>query len=145
MVGWGRKPYLGPAEIASFSSRDLGRSNKHDTFWHIVSIGYFYILFLRAIAVSDFLSLEIYKNLDPLLSSITFTVNSHADNLSINIFVSNIVHHEISYFIKIRVKVFYIQILFKCEIPPLCFLIKAIVYRKNSLQKNFFCKKSFLL
>ena len=79
-VGWGRKPYLGPAQIATFSSRDLSRSNKYDTFWHVVSTGYFYFLFLWAIAVSDFLPLEIYKNLGPLVSSITFTVNNRADN-----------------------------------------------------------------
>ena len=30
VVGWGRKSYLGPAEIASFSSRDFSRSNKHE-------------------------------------------------------------------------------------------------------------------
>ena len=33
-----------------------------------------------AIAVSDFSPLEIYKNLALVLSTITFTVNSHADN-----------------------------------------------------------------
>ena len=38
--------YLVPAEIASISSRDLSQSNKHDTFWHVVSTGYFSILFL---------------------------------------------------------------------------------------------------
>ena len=37
--------YLGPAEISSFSSRDLSRLNKHDSFWLAVSTGYFYILF----------------------------------------------------------------------------------------------------
>ena len=31
MVGWVRKSYLGLAEMASFSSRDFSRSNKHDT------------------------------------------------------------------------------------------------------------------
>ena len=39
-----------------------------------------YILFLWAIIVSDFLPLEIYKNLVFPLSSITFTTNSQADN-----------------------------------------------------------------
>ena len=58
-------------EIASFFSRDISRSNKHDTFWHVVSTGYFYVLFLWAIAVSDFLTLEIHKNLGPPLSCIT--------------------------------------------------------------------------
>ena len=38
---WGgsRKSYLGPAEIASFSSQDFSRSYKHDTFGHVVSAG----------------------------------------------------------------------------------------------------------
>ena len=79
--GWGRKSSLGPAETASFSSRDFSRSNKHDSCWHVVSTGSFYVLFLWAIAVSDFLLLEVYKNLGLPLSTMTFTVNSHADNL----------------------------------------------------------------
>ena len=41
---------------------------------------YFYVLFLWAIAASDFRPLEIHKNLGLPLSTITFTVNSHADN-----------------------------------------------------------------
>ena len=45
-MGWSRKSYLGLAEMASFSSRDLSRCNKHDLFWLVVSTGYFYILFL---------------------------------------------------------------------------------------------------
>ena len=40
-MGWGRKSFLGPAEISSISSPDLSQSNKHDTFLHVVSIGYF--------------------------------------------------------------------------------------------------------
>ena len=80
VVGWGRKSYLGPAEMSSFSSRDLYRRNKHDSFWLVVSTGYFYILFLWAIVVSDFLPLEIHKHLVLPLSSITFTANSQADN-----------------------------------------------------------------
>ena len=79
VVGWGRKSYLGPAEISSFSSRDLSRRNKHDSIW-LVSTRYFYILFLWAIVVSDFLPLEIHKHLVLPLSSITFTANSQADN-----------------------------------------------------------------
>ena len=79
-VGWGRKSCLGPAEISSFSSRDLSRHNKHDSFWLVVSTVYFYILFFWAIVVSDFPPLEIHKNLVLPLSSITFTANSQADN-----------------------------------------------------------------
>ena len=80
--GWwsGEKSYLGPAEKAPFSSQNFSRSNKHDTFGHVVSTRYFYILFLWTIAVSDFHPLEIYKNFSLPLSTITFTTNRHADN-----------------------------------------------------------------
>ena len=44
--GWGRKSYLGPAEIASFSSRYFSQSNKYDIFLHVVLTRYFYVLFL---------------------------------------------------------------------------------------------------
>ena len=80
VVDCARKSYLGPAEIASFSSRGFSRSNKHDTFWHVVLTGYFYVLFIWAIAVSAFCPLEIYKNLGLPLSTITLTVNSHIGN-----------------------------------------------------------------
>ena len=50
MVEWGRKSYLGLAEIAYFSCRDFSQNNKHDTFCHVVSTGYLYVLFLWAIA-----------------------------------------------------------------------------------------------
>ena len=86
-MGWGRKSYLGLAEISSFSSRDLSRRNKHDSLWLVVSTGYFYILFLWVIVVFDFPPLEIHKYLVLLLSSITFTSNSQADNHSINILI----------------------------------------------------------
>ena len=80
VVGWGRKSDLRPAEIASFSSWDLSRRSKHDSFWLVVSTGYFYILFLWAIVVSDFLPIEIHKHLVLPLSNIFFTTNSQADN-----------------------------------------------------------------
>ena len=32
----GRRYYLGPAEMASFSSRDLRGCTKHDIFWDVV-------------------------------------------------------------------------------------------------------------
>ena len=99
MVGWGRKSFLEPAEIASFSSRNFSRSNKDDTFWHVVSTEYLYVLFLWTIAVLDFRPLKIYKNLGLPLSTITFTVNSHADNHFYEyLFVSNIVQCEFSLF-----------------------------------------------
>ena len=79
VVGWVGKSYLGPTEITIFSSWDFSRSKKHDTFWHVVSTRYFYVLFLWAISVSDFIPLEIYKDVGFSLSTITLTVNSHAD------------------------------------------------------------------
>ena len=111
VVGWDRKLYLGPAEITSFSSRDLRRRNKHNSFWFVVSTGYFYILFLGA-TVSDFLPLVLP------LSSITFTAKSQDDKH----FYKYIYLFQILYgmkakqnTIKIHVTVFYIQIWFKCK------------------------------
>ena len=75
----GQKSYLGPADISSFSSWDLSRRNKHDSFWSAMSTGNFYISFLWGIVVLDFLPLEIHKHLVLLLSSITFTA-SQADS-----------------------------------------------------------------
>ena len=76
---WG---VVGLSEISSFSSRGFGWSNKHDSLWHVVSTGCFCVSFFWAIAASNFRPLEIYKNLGLALSTITFTVNSHADNHS---------------------------------------------------------------
>ena len=92
VVGWGRKSYLGPAEITYFSSRDFSRSNKHHTFWHVISTGCFHVLLLWAIAISDFCFWEIHKNFSFPLPAITFTVNSHANNhfYKYIVFVSNI-------------------------------------------------------
>ena len=117
VVGWGRKSYSGPAEIVSFSRWYFSRSNKQAWhilaccidlifprfifmrhFWHVVSTGYFYVLFLWDIAGSYFRLLEIYENLGLTLSTITY------------------IQYEISFFlIKLYVKVFYIW--FKCEAP----------------------------
>ena len=101
--------------------------------WHVVSTGYFYVLFLWAIAASDYRALEIYKNLGLPLSLLQQTATQIT--ISVNIFVSNIIQYEISFFIKIHVKVltkvFYIQIWFKCETQLLFFLIRTMVYRKK--------------
>ena len=80
VVGWHRKSYQEPAEIASFSSRDFSQSYKLDTFWHVISTGYFYVLFLWAIAVSDFRCWEIHRNLSLPLFTTTFTVIGHIDS-----------------------------------------------------------------
>ena len=58
--GWGRKSLLGAAKIASFSRRNFSWSNKHDTFWRVVTTRYFYVLFLWTIAVSDFCLLDFF-------------------------------------------------------------------------------------
>ena len=79
-VGCYRKFYIGSAEIASFSNRGFSQSNKYGTFWHVVSTEYFCVLVLWAITVTDFYPLETYKNLGLPLPTITFTVNSHANN-----------------------------------------------------------------
>ena len=77
-ASWGKKSYLGPAGITSFSSQELSQHNKYDSFWLVVTTGCFYILFLWAFVVSDYFLLEIYKHLVLPLSSITFTANSQA-------------------------------------------------------------------
>ena len=138
VVGWGRKFHLKPAKIAFFSSRDLSRRNKHDSFWLVVSTGYFYILFLWAIVVSDFFPLELYEHLVLPLSSIIFRANSQADNHFYEyIYLFQPLYNiESVFFIKIHVKVFCIQVWIKCEILLLFFLIKGRVYRKKTLYKK---------
>ena len=119
VVGWGRKYYLVPDEISSFSSLDLSQRNKHDSFWFVILTGYFQILFLWAIVVSDFLPLEIHKHLVLPLSSITFTANSQADN------------HFYKY-------IYLFQILYSTKYPLRFFIFMfdlnvKMVYRKNFL------------
>ena len=104
-MGWDRKSYLELAKIVSFSSRDLSQRKKDDSFWLALSTGYFYILFLWANVVSDFLPLEIYKHLALPLSSITFTAKSPADNHFYKyIYVSDIIQYEISFLLKYTLK-----------------------------------------
>ena len=78
--GWGRKSSLGPTEIASFSSQDLCQGNRNDSFWLVALTGYFYILFLWAIVVSDCPPLEIHKLLALPLSRIIFIANRQVDD-----------------------------------------------------------------
>ena len=47
-MGCGKKSYLGPAKISPFSSWDLSQRNRHDSFWLVISTGYFYILFFMS-------------------------------------------------------------------------------------------------
>ena len=128
VVGWGRKYYLGPAEIASFSSRDFSQSNKHDTFWHAASSGYFCVLWLWAIAAMDFHSLEIYKKLGLYLSTIIIAGNNHADN------------HFYKYICFKYYTVWNQFFLLKCTLKVFN------IHKNHSLQKkNFIEKKRFFL
>ena len=105
----------------TFFQRDLNQSNRHDTSWHVVSTGYFCVLVLWAIAISDFLPLKIYKKLGPPSSSIAFKANSHACLKYYTVWN------------QFFIKDFYIWIRFKRETLHLFFLINAMVFRKNSL------------
>ena len=81
-------------------------------------------LFLWAIAVSDFCSLEIYKNLGVPLSIITFIVNSHEDNH----------FYKCIYLFQILSQLFY----FKCERQLWFFPIKTMVYLKTLYRRKKF-------
>ena len=68
------------------------------------------------------------------LISTTFTANSQADNhFSKYIYLFQILYSMKSLFIKIHVKVFYIQVQFKCKIPPF--------WHGHDLQKKLFLEK----
>ena len=116
-----------------FFKLGFSRSNKHDTFWHVVSIRYFYVLFLWAIAVWDFRRLEIYKSLSLSWSTTTFTVNSNANNhFHKYIYLFQIYSMKSVFLLKFTLRYFYIQIWLKCETPLWFFLIK------NMVKKIFF-------
>ena len=117
VVVCGRKSYLGAAEIASFFSRDFSRVNEHNTFWHTVSTGYFYVLFLWVFVVSDFCLLETYKNIGYPMSTITLIYS---------------------------IQSFLIQI-HNIKIPLLFLLTKTIVYKKKKKKKNSLQKKLVFL
>ena len=106
-----------------FFQREFLPKHKHDTFWNVVLTGYFYVLFLWIIVVSDFCPID-------------FTVNSHADSH----FYKYIYLFQISYSVEsifviiIHVtKILCIQIWFICVTPPTFFLIRIIFYRKKTL------------
>ena len=140
VVGYARKSYLGPAEIASFSICGFSQSNKHNTFCIVVLTGYFYVLFLWAVAVSALRPLEIYKKVDLSLPPVTLTVNSHWDNHFYKYIhlLQMLYNMKLVFFIKMHLKVSQIQIWFKCETQPLFFLTKTMVYRKKICIKNNF-------
>ena len=140
----GRKSYLGPAEITSFSSRDFNRNDKHDTFWHAVTNGYLYFLFLWTIAVSNFRPLEICKKIGFPLSIITFTVNNHAENhFHKHTYLIQMLYSMKSVFLwkctlRFLPRFFNIQIWFKWETPLLIFLIRTWSTEKKLYRKSFF-------
>ena len=84
--------------------------------------GYFYVLFLWAIAVSDFQSLEIDKNLGLPLSVIIFIVISHADNH----FYKYIYLFQILYSIKLVFLLLSVSL----------FFLKKYLYRRISFYVN---------
>ena len=135
MVGLFRKPCLDPAEITSFFCSGFSRSNKHDIFWLVVSTGYFCVLFLWAIAVSDFRPLEIYKNLCLSLCTITFTVNSHADNHFYKYISLFQILYSMKSFFKLKYTLRFFTFKFDLNVKhrSYFFQIRTMVYRKNPL------------
>ena len=65
---------------------------------------------LRVIAASDFRSSEIFKNLGLSLPTITFLVNSRAHNHFYKYIYLLQILYSMTFYIKIHVKVFYVQI-----------------------------------
>ena len=115
-----RKSHLGPAEIASFSSQDFSRNNKHDTFWH-VSTGYFYVLW--AIAFQIFVSWRFITTLTfPCLLSLLQSTSTQI-TISINIIIcfkyytvwkySCLLKYMLRFFIFIRIVVYRKKLLIK--------------------------------
>ena len=96
-------------------------------------------LLIQIFVPQKFIKTQVFPFLLSLLQSAARQIN-----ISANIFVSNIIPYEISFFfIKIHAKVFYIQICFKGETPLLFFLIRTMAYRKKTLyrrKKFFFCR-----
>ena len=143
VVGLDAKSYLGAVAIASFSNQDFSRSNKHDTFYILaccINWMFLHFIFMSHCCFRLF-PLEIYKNVDIPLSTITFTANSHADNHFYKYIYLCQILYSMKFLIKIHVKVltkvFYIHIWFKYETPLLFFsnkdhgLHKKILYRKK--------------
>ena len=125
--------------LKSHSAREISRDfcrNKHDTFLHVLSTGYFYILFLWAIAVSNFRPMEIYENLGLPLSTIKFKVISHVDNQFYkHIHLFQILYNMKSVLFKIHVKVFIFKFVLNVEYRSF-FQLKSMTHRKKT--KLFF-------
>ena len=104
--------------------------------------GYFYVLFLWTIDVSDFRPLEIYKNLDLSLSLITFTIKTHADNHFYKyIYLFQILYSvKSAFFIKIHVRFCRRFFIFKFDLNvkyrSYFFLQEQSSIEKNSLKKK---------
>ena len=80
-TNWGEAESIVVLKSDLFSARILTEAMimTHSDMLYLLDI-YIHILFLWAIAVSNFRPLEIYRNFSLLLSTITCTVSSHADN-----------------------------------------------------------------
>ena len=97
---------------------------------------YFYVLFLWAIIVSNFFPLGIHKHLVLILSSITFTANSQADNHFSKYICFKYYTVRNQFFVKIHVKVF----IFKFDLS-----VKYHPYASNKrhgLQKMLIIEKN---
>ena len=114
MVELRKKSYLGPAKISSFSSRNFSRSNNmtHSDMLYRLDISTFYFyeqLLFQIFVLWKFIKTKAFPCLLSHLQSTATQIT-----ITINIFVSNIIEYEISFFIKIHVKdltmAFYIQI-----------------------------------
>ena len=92
-MGWDRNPYSGPAEMGSFSRWDFNQTNENDKYWHVLSAGYFYILFLWAMAVADFCHLGLP------LSTITYIQYKICFHIKTYIHIYNYNYNLHSYFI----------------------------------------------
>ena len=129
-MGWCRSSFIGPAEVASFSTRDFSRSNKHDTL--TCSIDW---IFLRFILMSH--SYYRFSSLRPSFVYYYFIVNSHVNNHFCKYICFKYYTVSNHFFIKTHVEVFYIQIWFKRETQLLFFLI-IMVCRKSLYRKIVF-------
>ena len=142
--GWGlrywqsefscRKFYIGPVEIASFSKRDFSRSNSmtqsnHGFHGLTCCIDWIFLRFiLWTIAVTDFRLLEIYKNVGLPLSTITFIVNSHANN--------HFYEYTCFKYYTVWNQFFLLKYMLRFFIYRFDFNVKQLLLRKKSLSKN---------
>ena len=62
MLGWGKKSYLGPVEIALFSSWGFSRSNKHNTTAMLYRLDISTFYFYEPLLLKSFVSSKFIKS-----------------------------------------------------------------------------------